>query len=93
MDTTPTKTRPSLHKGEVEAVVYEAGIRRLNNSRNGNPRYEVAYNRYGHVEHAVTSSDHSFAYSLLNDWNGRERRRAALTFTRAGRISNLRYLD
>lgn len=65
-------------------------LERLNNSVNGNPRYEVYYNDdEGNFNHATTTSDAAFCYGIENDIYTRDKPQvlAALEFTRAGKIS------
>jgi hypothetical protein len=59
-------------------------LERLNNSANGNPRYRV---HFDDATSAVTSSDHGFCYALNN---AEMRGDVDVTYTRAGRISDVR---
>lgn len=83
---------------KVTVRIASGGIVRLNNSRNGNPRYEincvvapgtpdVRFTRY------ITMSDTSDAYGIMNGWHGKRYRSAVLTLTPAGRVRHLRYVD
>jgi hypothetical protein len=59
------------------------GIRRLTNSRDGNPRYDVAFSD-GTI--AATSSDASVSYDVMNKRNSGEK--LDVTLTKAGKISH-----
>jgi hypothetical protein len=59
------------------------GIRRLTNSRNGNPRFDVAFSD-GTV--ATTQSDASVSYDVTNKRNSGEK--LDVTLTKAGKISH-----
>lgn len=44
-------------------------IKRLKNSKNGNPRYELTFNGLGFT--ANTKSDSSYAYKICDHWQGK----------------------
>jgi len=46
-----------------------AAIKRLTNSRNGNPRYRVAFTN---GEEMTTKTDSSFNYKICSHWQGRD---------------------
>lgn len=63
---------------------------RLNNSRNGNPRYRLSTS----MGDLITSSNSAFVYHLNNGWTDQHRvdgRLARVKLTRAGRISHLEW--
>ena len=76
-----------------ERVVMVTHLERLNNSVNANPRYRVHTSEGSYI----TSSDESFVYGIENGWTSLHRwvggRRAWITLTRAGRISDLTWKD
>lgn len=63
-------------------------LHRLNNSVNGNPRYDI------HTSDGVfrTQSDAAFVYGIGND-GGPAGKRCVLSLTRAGRVWNLQVTD
>jgi hypothetical protein len=63
-------------------------VKRLNNSVNGNPRYQVTFTD---GSSAITKSDSSCAYDIQNimSRNNLWMRNVAITWTKAGRIETI----
>lgn len=68
-----------MNAGEI------TGIKRLHNSVNGNPRYEVSID----WERFITASDHAFCFEIGN-LGMRVGDRVEYGLTRAGRLSGMR---
>lgn len=62
-----------------------SAYKRLDNSRNGNPRFEIFW---GDGTRAVTSSDQSFCYAVGNP-GMRQGDTVYVAFTKAGRIEDM----
>lgn len=83
---------------EITIRITDGGIIRLNNSTNGNPRYEVngvvnpGTNEARFVRYN-TMADISDVYNIRNGWKGKRYRSARLTLTPGGRIRYIKYLD
>jgi hypothetical protein len=58
-------------------------LERLNNSRNGNPRFKVTF---ADGRHGKTDTDAGFAYAICDSWQG-ERVRAVYRITPSGNIA------
>jgi hypothetical protein len=65
-----------------------SSLTRLTNSVNGNPRYRI---HFDDGSSAITSSDSAFCYALNNP--GYVGHHVEVTFTRAGRVSDVRPID
>lgn len=76
-------------KNQLNATLRD--YRRLNNSVNGNPNYELTLEMGdGTLETLRSSSDCSWCYALGNNWMGKP---VAYTMTRAGRINYMKKLE
>lgn len=77
---------------QFERVVTVYRLDRMPNSVNGNPRYRLTTD----AGEYITSSDHAFVYGIENGFRPRnhwEGRKAWITLTRAGRVSDLEWKD
>lgn len=72
---------------------YIVAAKRLHNSRNGNPRFDVTFKFSGTDEHIVltTSSDAACSYDVENVQRSREE--VVIGMTRAGRIETISRLE
>lgn len=72
---------------KMTVTVYS--LRRIANSRNGNPRYTVNTDQ-GTFN---TAADHSFVYLINNGWRYKNNRLANIEVSGRGTITHLTYLD